>query len=155
MKRLYKPVLSVWLILSGLVILTELDIPVLGIILAVLEIISGLLLGYSRRRIKMLNPVGIILLSAFLTIQGFLLILNLVSEELLILLGFTALVGGVCLPMKKKKAKLDQHTAVLLIALWFILTGLILIIQINFSGITLIMGSLSILSGVFFLVQKK
>ena len=155
MKHWYKPILSLWLIFSGLVILIELDIAVLGIVLAIHEIIAGILLLYSRRRIKIFHPVGVALLSVFLTIQGTLLILNFVFEEFMILLGFVAMIGGLILPMKKREAKLDQHTAVLFVSVWFLLTGLILTIQFNFSGITLIMGSLAVLSGLFLLVQKK
>ncbi len=53
------------------------------------------------------------------------------------------------------KLKLSRTLGIQLLAIWLILTGLIELLNLNFTGLSIIMGILAIAAGVLILLDRK
>ena len=52
------------------------------------------------------------------------------------------------------KNVLNKNLGMLLLAIWLILTGLVAIVGLNFSGLNILMGVLALIAGILLLLQR-
>ena len=88
--------LAIWLILTGLVPLLNLDIPSSGMVLAVIAIVAGILILLEIRERPTKN-IGRLLLSIWLIAMGLFPLLNVEFSAKDIVMAVLALVAGVML----------------------------------------------------------
>ena len=88
--------LAAWLILTGLIVLTDLTIPSSETLLAVLAIVAGILIVLDIREAPTQN-IGRLLLSIYLIILGLIPLLSLSFPSSDIVLAVLATVAGVLL----------------------------------------------------------
>jgi FtsH-binding integral membrane protein len=93
--------LSIWLILSGLFPLLNINFPASGIILALLAIAAGVLLLLSLRGTKLSKNLGMLLLGIWLILAGSLPLLNLNFPASGTILALLAVAAGVLLLLRR------------------------------------------------------
>lgn len=97
MKRWGIVLLSIWLILTGLLPLLDLNFPGSGIVLAVLALAAGILLILGGRKPKFRENLGILLLGIWLIVRGLFSLLDLSFTGTGTLLAVLAIAAGVLL----------------------------------------------------------
>jgi hypothetical protein len=102
---------------------------------------------------KLSQRLGFVVTATYLIVEG---VINLVDANIRIpsivvsLLAIAA--GGILL--LSLSGRRDRHLGVLLLGVWLVLRGIIPLINLNFTGLSLIMGILALLAGVFILVSQ-
>ena len=89
-------VLAIWLILSGLVELINLNIPSGDLLLAIMAIIAGVLIFLEIRAVPSKN-IGRVLLAIWLVLTGLLPLLSITFPSQGVAMGVLALAAGVLL----------------------------------------------------------
>jgi len=153
MKKWGMLLLSIWLIVSGAVMLLKISLGSLGIILVILQIVVGVLLLLVGKKLDLFHYLAGLLLAIFLILQGLMILFNIAFDASGIILGILALVSAGFM-LFGKKLNIAKNLGVLFLAIWLILTGLMLLINLGFSAMPLIMCILAILAGIFLLLKK-
>ena len=146
-------ILVIWLIATG--VFTLLDISFSGqvILMALLGTAAGVLLIIAGKKVKVFNYLGSLLLAIWLIITGLFQVLDFSFDGSDLILAILGTVAAVFLLLgKKKKSKL---LSTLFLAIWLILSGVIVLLNLSFTGIEVTMGILAILAGIFLLLHKK
>ena len=154
MKNLNTLFLSIWLILTGLVGLIKLSFSGLDIIMCILAIIAGIFLLMAGKKLKAFHHLGGLLLAIWLILGAVLMLFNIAFNGSAIILGILAIVAGVFLFIGISK-NLGSHLAVLLLALYLIITGLIAVFSLTFSAAGIVLGVLALVAGILLLLQKS
>jgi hypothetical protein len=101
---------------------------------------------------KITKNIGVILLAIWLILRGLIALLGLSFSGLGLIMGILAIAAGVVLLVGG--GKLGGKWAVIVLAVWLILTGLFALVELSFSGSDILMGILAIAAGVLLLIQK-
>lgn len=101
MRNLGMLVLAIWLILTGLLPLLNLNIPNSGPILAILAIAAGVLLLLEGRKVNFSKNLGMLLLSIYLIVTGLLSLLAINIPASGPLLAILAIAAGVLLLIRR------------------------------------------------------
>ncbi|HHS12686.1 MAG TPA: hypothetical protein ENN03_02830 [bacterium] len=155
MKMLNLLFLAIWLIASGLITLINLSFNGLGIIMAILQIVAGVFLILGGKKIKVFHELATLLLGIFLIISGVFVLFTINFSAYGIIMGILAIVVAVFLFLGFKGKKLMDNIAPLLLAVYFILHGLSLLIKLSFAGMDIIMAIIAIIAGILLLIKNK
>lgn len=93
--------IAIWLILTGLLPLLNINFPARDRLLALLAVVAGILLLLETDRAKPLKNLGPVALSLWLIISGVLPLLNLTFAWAEMLLAALAVAAGVLLLLKR------------------------------------------------------
>lgn len=107
---------------------------------------------------KSLHSLGLILLAIWLILTGLLPLLSLTFAGSGTILAVLALAAGVLILMNNLRmgrgGGLPANLGYLLLAIWLILTGLLPLLNINFTGSGTILAILAIAAGVLLLLRR-
>ncbi len=101
---------------------------------------------------KITKNIGVILLAVWLILRGLISLLSLSFPYLGLIMGILAIAAGIVLVVGG--GKLGGKWAVIVLAVWLILTGLVALIDLSFSGSGILVGLLAIAAGILLLIQK-
>ena len=101
MRKLGVLLLSIWLIVSGLFPLLNLDLPSVDLILGVLAAAAGILLLLSFSRVKLGGKWAVILLAIYLLLSGLIPLLKIEIPASELILGILAAAAGVLLLLER------------------------------------------------------
>lgn len=101
MRNLGMLLLAIWLILTGLLPLLNLNIPSIGPILAILAIAAGVLLLLEGRKVNFSRNLGMLLLSIYLIATGLLSLLAVTFPASGTILAILAVAAGVLLLIRR------------------------------------------------------
>jgi hypothetical protein len=101
---------------------------------------------------KITKNIGVILLAIWLILRGLISLLGLEFAGLGLIMGILAIAAGVLLLIGR--GSLSGKWAVIVLAVWLILTGLFALIDLSFSGSGILMGILAIAAGILLLIQR-
>ena len=152
MKSWHTLFLAIWLILIGLVDIIHLSFSGIPVILAILAILAGLFLIFAGKKINRMDHFGSLMLAIWLILKGMFSLFNIDFSGGHIFFGVLAVFTGFLFLLDKKRT--SHRFGVWLLAIWLILTGLIMLINLSFSGLPLILGILALASGILLLIQK-
>lgn len=93
--------LSIWLILTGLLPLLNINFPASGTILALLAVAAGVLLLLPLRRSRLSKNLGMLLLGVWLILTGLLSLLNFTFPASGTILALLAVAAGVLLLLRR------------------------------------------------------
>ncbi|MEW5959877.1 MAG: hypothetical protein AB1801_19315 [Chloroflexota bacterium] len=93
--------LSIWLILTGLLPLLNIDFPASGTVLTLLAVAAGVLLLLALRGTRLSKNLGMLLLGIWLILTGLLPLLNLTFPASVTILALLALAAGVLLLLRR------------------------------------------------------
>ncbi len=144
-------VLGIWLILTGLIATLGLTLPGLGTVMGVLALAAGvgLLVGEGRGITK---AIGIILLALWLIFTGLHSLLPLTFNGLEVVTAVLALAAGIILLFSSGYIK--GRAGVVLLSIWLILSAMMTLVALSFTGSTLIMGLIALSAGILLLIQR-
>jgi hypothetical protein len=154
MKKWHTLLLAIWLIANGVIHLFNISFTANVQILAILEILAGVLLILAGKKVKLFHHLGSLLLAIFLILQGVFFLFNIDFAGIMIIIGALAIAAGILMLMGMKGAKISQSLGILFLAIWLILNGLIFLIRLSFSGSALILSILAIVSGIFLILKR-
>lgn len=154
MKKWHVIFLAIWLIATGVLTLLNVSFTGMRLVMTVLEIVAGVCLLLSGKKIKDFHHFGALLLSIFLIASGVIALLNLRISILNLALGIVALAAGVMLPVAKRKFRLMDRLAAVLLTVWLVLTSLMILINLNFSGSTVLLSLLTIAAGTVLILKN-
>ncbi len=156
MKSWHIILLSLWLVLSGIFALFKISSDTLITIMVIVEIAAGVLLFLAGKKIKVFHHLGALLLALFLVFQGLFMLFNIQFSGSPIILGILAFVAALFLFMGLRGKKGTFHLGAIFMAIWLVMTGLMLAIDLKFNGMDVVMAILAIIAGVLLhLGQKK
>ena len=101
MRKLGVLLLSIWLIVSGLFPLINLNLPSADLILGVLAAAAGILLLLSFSRVKLGGKWAVILLAFYLLLSGLIPLLKIEIPASGLILGILAAAAGVLLLLER------------------------------------------------------
>ncbi len=101
MNRIGIILLSIWLILTGLIVLVKINVPAAGIILPILALAAGIMLLVGQRRIKLRGRFAIWVLAAYLILAGLLALVSIKIPSSDIVLALLAIAAGVLLLVER------------------------------------------------------
>lgn len=154
MKKWSTLLLCIWLIVVGVVAIFNLTFSGMDIIIPVLGIVTGILLLLAAKALKLFHPVALLLLAIWLILTGAIAIFELSFNGLPILMGALAIAAGVFIIIGAKKKKIMDWLGALVLAIYLILKGLVVLINLGFNGLPIIMACLAVAAGVLLLIQK-
>jgi hypothetical protein len=146
-KRTGRILLGIFLILLG--VLPQFNIPILAlvIVLGVLSFAAGVVLFTDLPRTDYTSNLGILLLSAWLVVQGIFIIFDLNFVAANIILAVLAIAAGVVLltgwPARRG---FPRNIATILLCIWLILDGISLVFVFPAEGALLVL--LAIATGI-------
>jgi hypothetical protein len=146
-KRTGRILLGIFLILLG--VLPQFNIPILAlvIVLGVLSFAAGVVLFTDLPRTDYTSNLGILLLSAWLVVQGIFIIFDLNFVAANIILAVLAIAAGVVLltgwPARRG---FPRNIATILLCIWLILDGISLVFVLPAEGALLVL--LAIATGI-------
>ncbi|MEJ2208720.1 MAG: hypothetical protein P8129_06750 [Anaerolineae bacterium] len=148
--------LAIWLIIRGLVALISLSFTGLSVLLAILAIVAGLLLLLSLRNNRFSEPrtLGLLLLAIWLALTGLLTFASLEAGWMDVVMAVLAIAAGVLLFLAIVRVDPMAELGLLLAAIWLLLTGLISLVSLGFSGLSIVMGLLALIAGILLLVRR-
>lgn len=148
--------LAIWLIIRGLVALISLSFTGLNVILAVLAIAAALLILFGLRNNSLARPrnLGLLLLAVWLLLIAVLSLANLGEPGLDIVLAVLAIVAAALLLFAALRAGPLGDLGLLLLAIWLLLTGLVSLVGLSFSGLGIVLGLLALIAGILLLVGR-
>ncbi len=147
MKNLGTLLLGIWLVLTGLVSLTDVHFNGLGLVLGFIALAAGILLFIQLGRSRLRSRLDQLLLSLWLILQGLAALLSLTFKGFDLVLGLLALITGILYLIDRGSFRKRANLGWLLLAFWLILTGLIGLVSFQFNGIGIIMGILAFIAG--------
>jgi hypothetical protein len=153
MKNWHIPLLSIWLIATGVIYLFHIDCAICSIILAILGIVAGVLLLLAGKKVKQFHHLGALLLAILLIVDGAIFLFKINFSGRNIVLGILALLAAIMLVVGIKNSKIVARLDTLCLVVALILYGLILLISLSFSGILPIISILVIAAGALLLLQ--
>jgi hypothetical protein len=101
MRRWAIPVLAIYLIVSGLLQLFEVNLPAAPLISSVLAIAAGVLLLLGGSQLRLSRSLGVVLLAVWLILVGLLPLLNTNLPYQEILLALVGIAAGVLLLLRR------------------------------------------------------
>lgn len=146
-KRTGRILLGIFLILLG--VLPQFNIPILAlvIVLGVLSFAAGVVLFTDLPRTDYTSNLGILLLSAWLVVQGIFIIFDLNFVAANIILAVLAIAAGIVLltgwPARRG---FPRNIATILLCIWLILDGISLVFVFPAEGALLVL--LAIATGI-------
>jgi len=149
-KNLGLILLGIWLIATGVLSLVGAGSAVLSIILAILAIAAGvviLLQGQSWSA-----DIGMILLGIWLIATGLLSLLGVSFPGSDIILAILAIASGILILLRG--SGWSARIGMILMGIWLILTGLVSVLDLSFSGSGIILAILAITAGVLILLGR-
>lgn len=148
--------LAIWLIIRGLVALISLSFAGLNILLAILAIAAGLLILFGLRNNSFANPrnLGLLLLNVWLILSGVLAVATLGAGWVDIVMAILAIAAAALLLFAMLRTEPLGELGMLLLAIWLLLTGLISLVGLSFSGLSIVMGLLALIAGILLLVGR-
>lgn len=148
--------LAIWLVIRGLVALISLSFAGLDIILAVLAVAAGILILFGLRGKRLARPrnLGLLLLGIWLILPAVLQLLGESPGWTDLLLASLAVAAGALLLFDILRASPLGDLGVLLLAVWLLLTGLVALVGLSFSGLSIVLGLLALLGGILLLVGR-
>ena len=145
--------LAIWLIATGIILLLQMTFSGQIIIMAGLQIASGIILFVSGNKVKVFFHMGCLLLAIWLMISGFSQLLNTGCPGNCLAHSILGIVAAFFLLVHDKK--LTRQPGAILVAGWLFLNGLYTLLNFRFAGMEIIMGILPVLAGIFLLIHKK
>ena len=101
MRRWAVPVLAIYLIATGLLMLIKINVPSASLILSILAIAAGILLLVGGAQIRLQRNLGVILLAIWLILVGILPLANITFPSQEIILGLLGIAAGVLLILRR------------------------------------------------------
>ena len=101
---------------------------------------------------RITRNVGAILLAVYLIIAGLVSLVGLSFTGLWIVLGILAIAAGVAL--LTRIGRIRRAIGVALLAVWLIVSGLIAIVDLSFTGLGIVLGILALAAGIALLVWE-
>jgi len=98
------------------------------------------------------NNLGLLLLAVWLVARGLFTILSLTFTGSEIILALLAIAAGLLILLGSRK--LSHNLGLLLLSIWLILTGLFVLVNLNFQGRDLVMAVLALAAGVLILIRR-
>jgi hypothetical protein len=150
-KNLGLILLGIWLIVSGLLSLTAVGGPVLGIVVDILAIAAGVVVlivwrSWSAR-------IGMLLLGIWLIVSALLSLLSFGFPGSGVILAALALAAGVVI-LIERRGGLRSSIGMVLLCVWLILTGLLGLLSLGFTGSGTILAILAIVAGILILLKR-
>ena len=102
-----------------------------------------------------MRKLSLIILCIWLIATGINTIFQLSLEGLEFILPALGMAAGILLLLTGKALKKFHPTAHLLIAIWFILSGAVVLFELSFNGLAFILGALSLVAGVFIIIGDR
>ena len=155
MKKLAIYFLAFYLIVSGIVSLSGFSFEYLPLILAVIQLVTGVLLLLAGKRLKSFHHLGNLCLSVVLMLSGLISLTAIHFSAQTIVLGILTLVAGILLPVGMKSGRFSQHLGTIFVSAWLILKGLTVLISLSFTGINWVTAVIAIAAGVLLGMGKR
>ena len=133
MKNWHIFLLSLWLVLSGVFALFNISSNTLVTIMAILEIVAGILLFLAGKKIKVFHHLGALLLALFLVLQGLFVLFTIQFSGSNIILGIIAFVAALFLFLGLQGKKGSFHLGAIFMAVWLVMVGLMLAVELLYS----------------------
>lgn len=149
-KNLGLLLLGIWLIAVGVVSLLGIGGQVVGIILDILAIATGVVILIVWRNWP--ARIGMILLAVWLILSALLSLLAISFPASGIILAALAIAAGVVILIEASAWR--SKIGMVLLCVWLIATGLMALLALGFSGSDVILAVLAIVAGVLILLKR-
>ena len=161
--------LSIWLIVSAVVLLAKVTFPNAALILAILAIAAGVLLLVRTGGVT--GNLGTLLLSVWLIGTGLLIVLKTTFANEASIVAVLAVAAGILLLMaqvgvnlsrdrshrhnsERRGGRMSLNLGWLLLAIWLIVQGAMVLLKISFTDSGVIMAVVALAAGVLILLRR-
>jgi len=150
-KNLGLLLLGIWLVVMGLFSLLPVGGAVIGIIVNVLALVAGLVILFLWS--AWTARIGMVVLGIWLIFSALLSLLNTGFAGSGVILAGLAIVAGIAI-LIERESSLRSDLGILFLCIWLIVTGLLGLFSLGFTGSGPVLAVLAIVAGVLILLNE-
>jgi hypothetical protein len=145
---------AVWLIATGIFDLVSVGGTVIGILLDLLALAAGVVMLMRMPGGKLSSKLSALLPGIWLIATGLIGLINLSFTSMGIIMALLAIAAGIAMLFPLRGGTLAGKIGIILAAIWLIVTGVIGLVGLSFTGLGIIMALLAITAGILILLGK-